>query len=139
MASESGTLREDFRELLSGEEDRAAIVEALRGFLTAGKLATFECRKCGERNEVPTPDAKVRLDTLKFMTEQGLGQLLREPARASTDALMEQFYRSSDSLTDTELALCIAAENGGEFPDVKRDILELARRVIAEADGRVGV
>ena len=59
--------------------------------------------------------------------------------RASTDALMEQFYRSSDSLTDTELALCIAAENGGEFPDVKRDILELARRVIAEADGRVGV
>jgi hypothetical protein len=106
---QQGSIRKDFANVLNSD-DRAEIVQALKGFVSAGRLAHFDCEKCKHSNTITVPDSKVRLDTLKFMVDQGLGKLLEEPAGQKLDVLRRQIMADIDNATDDELLQVLATE-----------------------------
>lgn len=107
--SDGTNIRRDFAEILTSE-DRAEIVTALKEFLVAGKSTRFYCAKCNHENQVETPDAKVRLDTLKFMVDQGLGKLLEKPAD-DRDELERRLRTDMANMTDAELLVLADLDN----------------------------
>ena len=66
--------------------------------------------KCGHDQDIIVPDNKVRLDTLKFMVEQGLPKLLEKP-RDNREELARRFLEDVENMSDLELAMLVTGDD----------------------------
>jgi hypothetical protein len=132
-AEHIASLRQALRSGLMTTEVAEHARELLLQALAASRDVYSTCPHCSRRHAVHLPDLATRVGAVRELLNQLEGAMVQNVKGADEreKEIAAKAQADLDSLTDSELALLAYSED--EERDLKEEVLELARRVLAEA------